>query len=98
MSDTANYRGRAKLDRIIMVPTDPATAAAQLLGGQADFMEAFPNDLARKLDSNTFARPVVIPQLGYVFLALNRFARKSKTAPHPIFSDVRVRRALSMAA
>jgi peptide/nickel transport system substrate-binding protein len=98
MSDTANYRGRAKLDRIIMVPTEPATAAAQLLSGQADFMEAFPNDLARKLDSNTFARPVVIPQLGYVFLALNRFARKSKTAPHPIFSDARVRRALSMAA
>jgi len=97
ISDTANYRGRAKLDRVILVPTDPPTAAAQMLSGQADFMEAFPIDQVPKLDSNTVARPIVIPQLGYVFFSMNRFARKSKTTPHPIFSDLRVRRALSMA-
>jgi peptide/nickel transport system substrate-binding protein len=96
ITDTANYRGRAKLDRIILVPTEPATAAAQILSGQADFAEAFLIDQAPKLDSNTFARPIIIPQLGYVFLSMNRFARKSKTTPHPIFSDLRVRRALSM--
>ena len=96
IADTTNYRGRAKLDRVILVPSDPATAAAQILNGQADFMEAFLIDQAPKLDSNTFARPIVIPQLGYVFLSMNRFAPKSKTTPHPIFSDRRVRRALSM--
>ena len=64
-----------------------ATGAAQMLSGQADFMEAFPIDQVPKLDSNTFARPVAIPQLGYAFLAMNRFAPKSKTAPHPIFCD-----------
>jgi peptide/nickel transport system substrate-binding protein len=97
VSDTANYRGRAKLDRIILVPTDPPTAAAQILSGQADFMESFPIDQVPKLDSNTFARAAAVPQLGYLFLAINPHARKSKTAPHPILSDVRVRRALSMA-
>jgi peptide/nickel transport system substrate-binding protein len=96
IADTANYRGRAKLDRVILVPTDPATSAAQILGGQADFMEAFPLDQLRKLDSNAFARPIVIPKLDYVFLSMNRFARKSSSVPHPIFSDLRVRRALSM--
>jgi len=96
IADTANYRGRAKLDRVIFVPSDPATAVAQILNGQADFMEAFLIDQASKLDSNTFARPIVIPLLGHVFLSMNRFAPKSKTTPHPIFSDLRVRRALSM--
>ena len=97
VADTGNYRGRAKLDRVIFAPTDPATSAAQMLSGQADFMESFPVDQVPKLDSNTFARGVSIPQLGYLFLALNPRARKSKTAPHPVFSDLRVRRALSMA-
>jgi peptide/nickel transport system substrate-binding protein len=97
IADTANYRGRAKLDRVILVPTDPATGAAQILSGQADFMDGFPIDQVPKLDSNAFARPVEIRQLGYSFLALNPHARKSKNAPHPIFSDLRVRRALSMA-
>jgi peptide/nickel transport system substrate-binding protein len=97
VADTANYRGRAKLDRVIIVPTDPAVSAAQILSGQADFMESFPVDQVPKLDSNAFARPVRIPQLGFLFLALNPRTRKSTHVPHPIFSDLRIRRALSMA-
>jgi peptide/nickel transport system substrate-binding protein len=96
IADTTNYRGRAKLDRVIFVPTAPATSAAQILSGQADFMEAFPVDQISKLDSNDFVRPIAVPLLQYVYLSMNRFAPKSKTAPHPIFSDLRVRRALSM--
>ncbi|HTE44701.1 MAG TPA: peptide ABC transporter substrate-binding protein [Gemmatimonadaceae bacterium] len=97
LSDTGNYRGRARLDRIIIVKTDPSTETAQLLSGQADFMEAFPNDQVAKLDSNAFARPLPIQQVGYGFMGMNRFVPKSTTTPHPIFSDIRVRRALSMA-
>jgi peptide/nickel transport system substrate-binding protein len=97
IADTANYRGRATLDRVILTPTDPPAGAAQMLSGQADFMDAFPITLIPKLDSNAFARPVSIPQPGYMFMALNPHVRKSKSAPHPIFSDRRVRRALSMA-
>jgi peptide/nickel transport system substrate-binding protein len=96
VADTNNYHGRANLDRVLFVPTDGAAAAAQILSGQADAMEAFPVDQVPKLDSNAFARPVVVPQLGYVFMSMNRYARKSRSAPHAIFSDLRVRRALSM--
>ncbi len=95
IADTSNYRGRAKLDRLIFTPTDPSTAMTQVLGGQADFMDAFPIDQVPKLDSSTVARPLVITNFGYAFMALNPYAGKSKT-PHPIFGDVRVRRALSM--
>jgi len=97
LSDTANYRGRAKLDRLIFVKTDQPAAAAQILSGQADVMEAFPVDQLAFLDSSKVARGVAGPMLSYSFMAMNRFVPKSTTVPHPIFSDLRMRRALSMA-
>ena len=97
VADTSNYRGRAKLDRIVFTPSNPVTAATQLLTGQADFVESYPFDRASELDTSTVARAVVLPNFAYVFMAMNQFDPKSKNAPHPIFSDVRVRRALSMA-
>ncbi len=97
LADTANYRGRPKLDRVVVVRTDPAASIAQVLGGQVDMMEQYPADQYAKLDSNTNARPIVVPQQSYAFFGMNLHTRKSKTVPHPIFSDVRVRRALSMA-
>lgn len=98
ISDTANYRGRAKLDRIIIAPAPPPTAATQILSGQADFMEAFPTDREKELDASTIAHAILTPTSGYVFLAMNQFLPKSTTARHPILSDMRVRRALAMAA
>ncbi len=98
IADTANYRGRAKLDRVLITPvTEPAAAATQVLGGQADFMFSFPIDQLARLDSSTVARPVTVPQLAYAFMGMNQYDPKSKNNAHPIFSDIRVRRALSMA-
>ena len=98
LADTANYRGRPKLDRVVLSRIDaPATGEAQVLTGQADFMEAIPPDDAGKLDSNAYARPIVAPGLMYSFMGMNQYAPTNPHAPHPIFSDRRVRRALSMA-
>ncbi len=97
ISDTANYRGRAKVDRVIYTPASPATEMTQVLTGNADFMEAFPSDQVAKLDSSTVARPIVMPLLAYTYMAMNMRDPAAKSRPHPIFSDVRVRRALSMA-
>jgi peptide/nickel transport system substrate-binding protein len=97
LSDTANYRGRAKLDRVIFVKTDQAAAAAQVLSGDADGMEAFPAELLPKLDSSAIAHGVPWPQLAHAFVGMNRFAPRSTTVLNPIFSDLRIRRALSMA-
>jgi len=97
VADTANYRGRPKLDRIIMsIVTDGNVGRTQVLTGQADFLMGYPLDQMKTLDSSTVARPLVLPNLGYTWAAFNPHAPKSKTAPHPIFSDLRVRRALSM--
>jgi peptide/nickel transport system substrate-binding protein len=96
-ADTENYHGRPLLDRVIFTPsTDAATRRTQVLTGQADFMQNFPGEPA-DLDSSKVARPLVVPSLQYAFLGWNPYAPKSNMQPHPIFSDVRVRRALSMA-
>ncbi|HEY4303900.1 MAG TPA: peptide ABC transporter substrate-binding protein [Gemmatimonadaceae bacterium] len=96
IADTAHYRGRPKLDRIIMAfITDGNAGVTQVLTGQADFLSAYPIDQLKQLDSSKVARPLIIPNLGYTYAAFNPRAPKSK-APHPIFSDIRVRRALAM--
>lgn len=98
VADTANYRGRAKLDRVIFLPmADPQAGVTQVLAGQADFMRSFPADQAATLDSSATARPIVEASSAYAFMGMNLYAPKSTTVPHPIFSDIRVRRAISMA-
>jgi peptide/nickel transport system substrate-binding protein len=98
LADTSNYRGRPKLDRVIYtVVADPNVGMTQVLTQQADFVENFPIDQVKTLDSSTVVRPLVLPGLAYTFAGFNPYAPKSTTRPHPIFSDIRVRRALSMA-
>src|SRR5206468_2595175 len=98
VADTANYHGRAKLDRVIwsIVP-DAGAALAQLLGGQADFLEFVPPDQIRLVDSSKTVHPAPYPGFQYAFLGFNLVDPKKPTAPHPIFSDIRIRRALTMA-
>lgn len=98
VADTANYRGRPKLDRVVwsIVP-DANAALAQLLGGQADFLEFVPPDQVHLIDSSKADRPLPYPNLQYAFLGFNLVDTANSTRPHPIFGDVRVRRALSMA-
>ena len=97
IADTTNYRGRPKLDRVILSPADPNTGKTQMLTGQADFMLGFPIDHRSELEGNSTVRSIAAPTEQYTFLAMNAFAPKSRRQPHPVFGDLRVRRALSMA-
>jgi peptide/nickel transport system substrate-binding protein len=99
VADTANYRGRPKLDRVILTPyTESAAGATQVLAGQTDFIQAYPIDHISELDSSKVARAQTVPTQQYTFLGMNPFVpRSTRREPHPIFADIRVRRALSMA-
>jgi len=97
VADTANYHGRPKLDRLIITPVTPPAAATQILSGQADFMDAFPINQLAKLDSSKTARALSLPQFAYAFVGMNQYDPKSKKNAHRVLSDIRVRRALSMA-
>ena len=98
LADTANYRGRPKLDRIVYVPTpDFNTAVTRYFAGDADFFEQHRPEHLAKIASETARRAIVYPNLGYAYLALNNVDGKQPGQPHPIFGDRAVRRALTMA-
>jgi len=97
VADTSNYRGRARLDRVIwsIVP-DANAALAQVLSGQADFLEFVPPDQIANVENSKTVRATPFPSLQYGFLGMNQVDPKDHARPHPIFGDVRVRRAITM--
>jgi len=72
VADTANYRGRAKLDRVIwsIVP-DAGAALTQVLSGQSDLMEILPPDQLPRVDSSKSVRSLPYPNLQYAYLGFN---------------------------
>ena len=98
LADTANYRGRAKLDRfIIAFAADGGAAITQLLSGQSDFFDNVPADVIPRIDSARQVRLLKYPGLAYAYMGMNNRDPKRLSAPHPIFGDRRVRQAISMA-
>jgi peptide/nickel transport system substrate-binding protein len=98
VADTANYRGRAKLDRIVYAPNpDFNSATTRFFAGDADLFEQLrPEQLAR-LNGDTVRRAIRYPTFQYAYLLFNFLDPKQPTRPHPIFGERAVRRALSMA-
>ncbi|HKP16157.1 MAG TPA: peptide ABC transporter substrate-binding protein [Gemmatimonadaceae bacterium] len=98
VADTANYRGRPKLDRIVYTPTpDFNTAITRFFAGDADFFEQLRPEHIAQLAKDTTRRAMPYATLGYGYLALNNVDGKQPGQPHPIFGDRAVRRALTMA-
>jgi peptide/nickel transport system substrate-binding protein len=98
VADTGNYRGRAKLDRVVFsISPDFNGAATRFFAGDADLFENLRPEQIAKLANDTARRSVRYPSLGYAFLAFNLRDPSNYPAPHPIFSERAVRRALTMA-
>jgi peptide/nickel transport system substrate-binding protein len=94
---TSNYRGRPKLDRVVWaIASDGGAALTQLFSGQADFFENIPPDMIPRADSSGSVRTVPYTGLGYAYMGMNQRDPKRSGAPHPVFGDRRVRRAISM--
>ena len=97
VADTTNYRGRAKLDRVIWsITPDNQAALTQVLAGQADLMENLAPDQVTRLNADPAVRAFPYPGLIYGVLGLNERTAKAHAQPHPLFADVRMRRAISM--
>lgn len=98
VSDTANYRGRAKLDRIVFAPTPDYNAAlGRFFSGDADFFEQLRAEHLPRLEGDSVRRAVRYPSFQYGYLAFNLVDPGQPSRPHPIFGDRAVRRALTMA-
>ena len=90
VADTANYRGRPKLDRVIWsLAPDPTAAATKLLAGEADFYEALRREHLPEIQKNPQLRTIRYPQLAYAFVGFN--------TRYPLFANRELRRALTMA-
>ena len=90
IADTANYRGRPGLDRVIWsIAPDPTAAATKLLTGEADYFEALRREQVPELEKNPALRTLRYPQLAYTFVGFN--------TRNPLFADREMRRALVMA-
>jgi peptide/nickel transport system substrate-binding protein len=97
-ADTANYRGRPGLDRVIMtVAPDFNTAFARLVGGEADFIEQVPPPNLEQIAADTTLRLLLNRGLDYNFLQFNLRHPKNRSRPHPLFADRELRRALTLA-
>ncbi len=98
VADTANYRGRPKVDRILfLVSPDYNAAATRFFSGEADVLEGLRADLIPKMATDTTRRVIRFPSLNYSYLRFNAVDPTAPSRPHPIFGDRAVRRALSMA-
>lgn len=88
-ADTANYRGRPGLDRVIWsFAPNGAAAVTKLLGGDADLFPALKPEDIGSTKQNSKLKVISIPGADYVFLAFN--LRK------PVFASRELRRALTM--
>lgn len=101
VSDTANARGAAKLDRVIWTFLgDAGAAAVKLAAGEADFLFNLRTEDVAPLAASPQLRLERSTPLIYGFVGFNLRTRRANGptgAPHPVFGDSRVRRALAMA-
>lgn len=98
VANTEHYRGRPKLDRILWtIAPDFNTSAARLFSGEADYLEYLRPENVEEIKKHAELTMTRYGSLDYGFMWFNLRDPRNNARPHPIFGDVGVRRALSMA-
>ncbi|MBI3791289.1 MAG: peptide ABC transporter substrate-binding protein [Gemmatimonadetes bacterium] len=96
-SDTTNFRGRAKVDRVIFVPVkDGATQVNQMLTREADVVENVRPEMVARLAGNPDVKVLTYATLSYGYLTL-ALHDKGTARPHPVFGEPAMRRAVARA-
>lgn len=97
-ANDAYYRGRPRLDGVVFsVAAQGATVAAKLLSGEADFLEQLsPQDFAQ-LAARADVRAQPYGGFDYGFMQFNTRDPRNSARAHPLFGDLAMRRALTMA-
>jgi peptide/nickel transport system substrate-binding protein len=97
-ANTAFFLGRPKVERVIIrVAADADARLNLLLSGQADAMDNVPPPLdnLRRVAADSSLRLIPVPSPTVGFLLFNQRDRRDRSQPHPILSDIRVRRAIT---
>jgi peptide/nickel transport system substrate-binding protein len=97
VADSANYRGRAKLDRVIWtISPEFTTAVTRLFSGDADLFDALSAENLPELARHPNLRAVILPGTDYAFLQFNLRDAEKPTQAHPLFGNRALRRAVAM--
>jgi peptide/nickel transport system substrate-binding protein len=97
VADSSNYRGRAKLDRVIWtISPEFTTAVTRLFSGDADLFDALRAENLPELMRHPNLRAIILPGTDYGFIQLNLRDPANNTRPHPLFGDRAFRRAIAM--
>jgi peptide/nickel transport system substrate-binding protein len=97
VADTANYRGRAILDRVIWsVSPEYTTAVIKLFGGEADLYDVLRVEDQAKMARHPTLKSLVLPGTVYAFMQFNLRDPANHSRPHPLFADRNLRRAIAM--
>ncbi|MGH7562362.1 MAG: ABC transporter substrate-binding protein [Gemmatimonadales bacterium] len=93
------FLGAPRLTRVVFVlARDPEAQLNLLLDGTADMLESLsPVSAPPRLAAGRDIRIVPVPSFSVGFLLFNQRAHGDRSRPHPILSDVAVRRAIAMA-
>jgi peptide/nickel transport system substrate-binding protein len=93
------FLGKPKIQRVIIrVATDPDARINLLLSGQADAVENVvpPLNNLQRIQADTTLRLIPVPSPNVGFLLFNQRDPRNQTQPHPILSDLSVRRAITL--
>jgi peptide/nickel transport system substrate-binding protein len=99
---TANhdfFLGRPGIERVIIrLAADPDARVNLLLSGDADATDNIPPPLdnQRRVAADPNLRLVPVPSPTVGFLLFNQRDPRDSTRPHPILSDIRMRRAITL--
>jgi peptide/nickel transport system substrate-binding protein len=97
VADSSNYRGRAKLDRVIWsFSPDFTTAVTRLFSGEADLSDILRAENLPELRRHPNLRAIILPSTDYAFLQFNLRDPSESGRPHPLFGDRALRRAIAM--
>lgn len=93
-----HHRGRALLDRVLFsVAPEPATGIARLKAGETDVWDPLPPPEVAGVAAEPHLRLISAPSFDHGFLAFNFRAPGDPSRPHPLFADLGVRRAITLA-
>lgn len=92
------YRGRARIDRVVVTITpEPATGLARIWAEEADVWELLPAGDIAEAQRHAHVRLVNSNAFDYSFVAFNFRDARDRAKPHPLFAELAMRRAVSMA-
>ena len=99
VSNRDHYRAPARLDRVIwtIAPGDFNAASTRFLAGEADFFPSIRPDMMAQVAKSPNLRLIEFPGFKFGYMVFNMRDPKNPKASHPLFHDVAVRRALTMA-